>query len=77
MSKFAIGEKVDHAADDDDVGTVIAIVPTVEGNVRLRRRYGRIRRAPVLYRRKISRPPVLIHSGARQRPDSWPGVNQN
>jgi hypothetical protein len=34
MSKFAIGEKVDNAADDHEVGTVIAIFPTVEGNVR-------------------------------------------
>jgi hypothetical protein len=25
MSKFAIGEKVDNAADDHEVGTVIAI----------------------------------------------------
>jgi hypothetical protein len=34
MSKFAIGEKVDNAADEHEVGTVIAIFPTVEGNVR-------------------------------------------
>ena len=34
MSKFAIGEKVDNAADDHEVGTVIAIFPTVEGDVR-------------------------------------------
>lgn len=32
MSKFAIGEKVDHVADDhDEVGTVVAVFPTVEG----------------------------------------------
>jgi hypothetical protein len=35
MSKFAIGEKVDNAADDDhEVGTVIAVFPTVDGNFR-------------------------------------------
>jgi hypothetical protein len=34
MSKFAIGEKVNHAADDHKVGTVIAVFPTVEGNLR-------------------------------------------
>ena len=34
MSKFAIGGKVDNAADDHEVGTVIAIFPTVEGSVR-------------------------------------------
>ena len=34
MSKFAIGEIVDNAADYHEVGTVIAIFPTVEGNVR-------------------------------------------
>ena len=28
MSKFAIGEKVDNAADDHEVGTVIAVFPT-------------------------------------------------
>jgi hypothetical protein len=34
MSKFAIGEKVDNAADDYEGGTVIAVFPTVEGNFR-------------------------------------------
>jgi hypothetical protein len=34
MSKFAIGEKVDHAADDQAGGTVIAVFPTVDGNFR-------------------------------------------
>jgi hypothetical protein len=34
MSKFAIGEKVNNAADDHEVGTVIAVFPTVEGNLR-------------------------------------------
>ena len=27
MSKFAVGEKVDNAADDHEVGTVIAVFP--------------------------------------------------
>ena len=34
MSKFAIGEKVDNAADNHEGGTVIAVFPTVEGNFR-------------------------------------------
>ena len=34
MSKFAIGEKVDNATDDHEVGTVIAVFPTVEGGLR-------------------------------------------
>jgi hypothetical protein len=34
MSKFAIGEKVDNAADDQEGGTVIAVFPTVDGNFR-------------------------------------------
>jgi esterase/lipase superfamily enzyme len=34
MSKFAIGEKVDNAADDGEGGTVIAVFPTVNGNFR-------------------------------------------
>ena len=34
MSKFTIGEKVDNAADDQEVGTVIAVFPTVDGNFR-------------------------------------------
>ena len=34
MSKFAIGERVDNAADDHEVGTVVAVFPTVEGNFR-------------------------------------------
>jgi len=34
MSKFAIGEKVDKAADDHDCGTVIAVFPTTDGNFR-------------------------------------------
>ncbi len=33
MSKFAIGEKVDNAADDHEVGTVIAVFPTVDGQL--------------------------------------------
>lgn len=34
MSKFAVGEKVDKAADDHDGGTVVAVFPTVEGKFR-------------------------------------------
>ena len=34
MSKFAIGEQVDNAADDHEGGTVIAVFPTVDGDFR-------------------------------------------
>jgi esterase/lipase superfamily enzyme len=34
MSKSAIGEKVDNAADDHKGGTVIAVFPTLNGNFR-------------------------------------------
>jgi hypothetical protein len=34
MSKFAIGERVDNAADDHEGGTVIAVFSTVDGNFR-------------------------------------------
>jgi hypothetical protein len=34
MSKFAIGDTVDKAADDHEVGMVIAVFPTVDGNFR-------------------------------------------
>ncbi len=34
MSKFAIGEHVDNAADNHEGGTIIAVFPTVEGNFR-------------------------------------------
>jgi hypothetical protein len=34
MSKFAIGEKVDNAADDHQVGTVVAVFPTIDGSFR-------------------------------------------
>ena len=34
MSKFAIGEQVDNAADDHEGGTVIAVFTTVDGNFR-------------------------------------------
>ena len=34
MSKFAIGEQVDNAADDHEDGIVIAVFPTVDGNFR-------------------------------------------
>lgn len=33
MSKFAVGEKVDKAADDES-GTIIAVFPTHDGNFR-------------------------------------------
>ena len=34
MAKFAIGEQVDNAVDDHEVGTVIGVFPTVDGNFR-------------------------------------------
>jgi hypothetical protein len=34
MAKFAIGELVDNAVDDHEVGTVIGVFPTVDGNFR-------------------------------------------
>jgi hypothetical protein len=34
MSKFAIGEKVDNAADDHEGGIIIAVFPTVDGSFR-------------------------------------------
>jgi hypothetical protein len=34
MSKFAVGEKVDKAADDHEAGTVIAVFPTIDGHFR-------------------------------------------
>ena len=34
MSKFAIGEQVDNAADDHESGTVVAVFPTVDDNFR-------------------------------------------
>jgi hypothetical protein len=34
MSKFAIGEQVDNAADNLEGGTVIAVFPTVDGKFR-------------------------------------------
>jgi hypothetical protein len=34
MSKFAVGEKVDTAADEHEGGTVIAVFPTVDGSFR-------------------------------------------
>jgi hypothetical protein len=34
MAKFAIGEKVDNAANHHEGGVVIAVFPTVEGNFR-------------------------------------------
>ena len=34
MSKFAVGEKVDSAADDHESGTVVAVFPTDDGKFR-------------------------------------------
>jgi hypothetical protein len=34
MSKFAVGERVDNAADDQESGTVIGVFPTVDDNFR-------------------------------------------
>ena len=34
MSKFAIGEKVDSTADNHELGTIIAVFPTIEGSFR-------------------------------------------
>jgi hypothetical protein len=34
MSKFAIGDRVDNAADDHEVGTVIAVFPVDGGSFR-------------------------------------------
>jgi hypothetical protein len=34
MSKFAVGQQVDSAADDHEGGTVIAVFPTADGNFR-------------------------------------------
>ncbi len=34
MSKFAVGEKVDKAADDHEAGVVIAVFPTTDGQFR-------------------------------------------
>ena len=34
MSKFVIGEKVDKATDEHEVGVVIAVFPTADGKFR-------------------------------------------
>lgn len=34
MSKFAVGQLVDNAADDHEIGTVVAVFPTVDDNFR-------------------------------------------
>jgi hypothetical protein len=34
MAKFAIGERVDKAADEREGGVVIAVFPTTDGNFR-------------------------------------------
>ena len=33
MSKFAIGEQVENVADDRELGTVVAVFPTVDGSL--------------------------------------------
>jgi hypothetical protein len=34
MSKFAIGDRVDKATDEDEGGVVVAVFPTEDGNFR-------------------------------------------
>jgi hypothetical protein len=34
MSKFAIGEQVENVADGRELGTVVAVFPTVDGSFR-------------------------------------------
>jgi hypothetical protein len=34
MSRFAIGEQVENVADDHELGTVVAVFPTVDGSFR-------------------------------------------
>ncbi len=34
MSKFTIGDEVENAADDHEVGTVVAVFPTEDGKFR-------------------------------------------
>jgi hypothetical protein len=34
MSKFTIGDEVENAADDHEVGTVVAVFPTHDGKFR-------------------------------------------
>jgi len=34
MSKFTIGDEVENAADDHEVGTVVAVFPTDDGKFR-------------------------------------------
>ena len=58
MSKFAVGDNVDKAADDHEVGMVIAL-PTVDGNFRYAVDNGGVRRPPVFQRGKTSRSPQL------------------
>jgi hypothetical protein len=55
MSKFAIGEKVDKAADDHEGGIIIAVFPTADGNFRYAVAYGGLWRAPVFRRGKTGR----------------------
>ena len=62
MSKFAVGEMVDNAADDHEVGTVIAVFPTVDGSFRYAVDTEGVRHAPVFHGGKTSRSPVR-HAG--------------
>ncbi len=58
MSKFTIGDEVENAADDHQVGTVVAVFPTDDGNLDtplIRKGTG----ASVLRRGKTSRSPLL------------------
>ena len=58
MSKFAVGQMVNNAADSShESGMVVAVFPTVDDSFRIRCRYGRLRFAPVLRRRKASPKP--------------------
>ena len=43
MAKFAIGEKVDNVTDDHEGGTVIAVFPTVDQQISICCRLGRVR----------------------------------
>jgi len=52
MSKFAIGEKVDNAADDHEVGTVIAVFRQLTAALGTPLTQ-RVRRAPVFHRGKL------------------------
>ena len=52
MSKFAVGQMVDNAADDHESGMVAAAVSNRRRQLPIRRRHGGLRFTPVLRRRK-------------------------